>query len=568
MTAESARLAEGRSYERASAATWFGFSLMCLGMFMAILDVQIVATSLPSIQEALRIEPDAMSWIQTAYLTAEVVAIPLTGWLTRVLTMRWLFVGATGLFTLASICCALSGSLSTLVAFRIIQGFSGGMLIPLVFSAVFLLFPKRDEGLATMIAGVLAVLAPTFGPIAGGWITKTYSWHWLFLVNVTPGLIAVVLTPALLPRDAPDLRHAKTLDSLSLILLIGALACLEIGLKQAPRDGWTAASTLTLLGASILSGSLFVRRTMRAAYKIVDLATLKTLSFAVGCVLSFCLGVGLFGSVYLMPVFLAYVRDHDSLQIGTIMLVTGLAQLATAPLVVRLETKIDARLLAGFGFVLFALGLGASAFETRETDFDAMFWPQILRGVAIMFCLLPPTRIALGCLPAAQVPDASGLFNLMRNLGGAIGLALVDTVLYGRIAIHAEALKTKLMAGDASAARALGLSPRLVAQKAAAPIDAATAAYLRPLIAKAAFVMSANEAWILLAAFSLVALAGMMLLTRTGLTGGWPDGRSRQQPSTGVGRHKTVTASVVVKTIAIFFYIGGRFNYAIRYYKI
>jgi MFS transporter, DHA2 family, multidrug resistance protein len=510
MTAETARFIVVEASTKAR--TWAGFGLMCLGMFMAILDVQVVATSLPNIQAALHIAPDAMSWIQTAYLTAEVIAIPLTGWLTRVFTMRWLFVTATAVFTCASLCCALSGNFESLITFRIVQGFSGGTLIPLVFSAVFLLFSKRDESLATTLAGVLAVLAPTVGPIVGGWITATYSWHWLFLINVLPGLVAVILTPRLLPRDEADLRHVRALDWLSLLLLIVALTCLEIGLKQAPHDGWLAASSLSLIGASLLAGFVFVRRTLRATSKIVDLATLKIFSFAAGCGLSFCLGVGLFGSVYLMPVFLAYVRGHDSLEIGTIMLVTGLAQLATAPLVVLLEKRIDAHWLTGFGFALFAIGLGASAFQSPDTDFDAMFWPQIIRGIAIMFCLLPPTRIALGTLAAERVPDASSLFNLMRNLGGAIGLALVDTVLYGRIAIHAEILKTGLMAGDAGAALAVGLSPSLVAQRAGHPVDDATMAYLKPLVEKAALVASANEAWLMLSAFSLTGLAGMALL--------------------------------------------------------
>ena len=514
MTIESSSVALAESCQQAGFVTWVGFGLMCLGMFMAILDVQVVATSLPNIQQALQIDPAAMSWIQTAYLTAEVVAIPLTGWLTRVFTLRWLFSSATATFTLASIGCALSGGFSTLVAFRVLQGFAGGLLIPLVFSAVFLLFPKREERLATTLAGVLAVLGPTVGPVVGGWITDAYSWHWLFLVNVTPGFAAALATPMLLPRDAMDLRHARTLDWLSLVWLIAALACLEIGLKQAPRAGWMSTVSVVLLGSSVVSCVLFIRRTLGSANKIVDLAALRMVSFAVGCGLSFCVGVGLFGSVYLMPVFLAYVRGHDALQIGMIMLVTGLAQLASAPLVIFLEAKIDARLLTGVGFVLFAFGLGASAFGTIDTDFDAMFWPQILRGVAIMFCLLPPIRIALGGLPAARIPDGSGLFNLMRNLGGAIGLALVDTVLYGRVAEHAKELKTQLMAGEASAARAIGLPPDLVAQNALRPIDAATEAYLRPLIEKAAFATSVNEAWMLLAAFSVIGLCGIAILGR------------------------------------------------------
>ncbi len=165
---------------------------MCLGMFMAILDIQVVATSLPAIQHALAISPDAMSWIQTAYLIAEIIAIPLTGWLTRVLTLRWLFVAAVGLFTLASIGCAFSGSFAMLIGFRVLQGFAGGTLIPAVFSAVFLLFPLRLHPIATTMAGIMAVLAPTIGPVVGGWITETYSWHWLFLINVIPGIVAAV----------------------------------------------------------------------------------------------------------------------------------------------------------------------------------------------------------------------------------------------------------------------------------------------------------------------------------------------------------------------------------------
>src|SRR4051812_38639523 len=187
---------------QARAATWFGFVLMCVGMFMAILDIQVVATSLPTIQEALGISPEAMSWIQTAYLIAEIIAIPLTGLLTRVFSMRWLFVGAVSLFTAASLGCALSGSFPMLLAFRVVQGFFGGLLIPVVFSAVFLLFPPRLHAVATTIGGVVAVLAPTVGPVVGGFITDTWSWPWLFLINIVPGIIAALATPGLLPKQA------------------------------------------------------------------------------------------------------------------------------------------------------------------------------------------------------------------------------------------------------------------------------------------------------------------------------------------------------------------------------
>jgi len=201
---------ENKPAEAVTATVWIGFAMMCIGMFMAILDVQVVATSLATIQEALNIAQDKMSWIQTSYLIAEIIAIPLTGFLTRLLTMRWLFVVAVSVFTFASIACALSGNFPSLISWRIVQGFSGGTLIPVVFSAVFLLFPIRLQPLATTIAGVLAVLAPTVGPVVGGWITSTYSWHWLFLINVLPGVIAasVASLSLLKERTSFDLiRH-------------------------------------------------------------------------------------------------------------------------------------------------------------------------------------------------------------------------------------------------------------------------------------------------------------------------------------------------------------------------
>jgi len=492
-----------------SVATWAAFLLMCLGMFMAILDIQVVATSLPTIQGALGISQDAMSWIQTAYLIAEVIAIPLTGLLTRVLTLRWLFAAAVSLFTIASIGCALSGSFMVLLIFRIIQGFSGGVLIPAVFSAVFLLFPPRLHAVATTVGGVVAVLAPTIGPIVGGFITETWSWPWLFLINVIPGLIAVSITPLLLPRHDTDLAEFAKLDMQALVLMVVALGCLEIGLKQAPKGGWLSPLSTGLLLVSATGIGISIWRTLGATHPVVRLSALRRRSFAVGCALSFCLGVGLFGSVYLMPVFLAFVRGHDAFEIGTIMLVTGIAQLVTAPFAATLENRIGARWLAATGFALFAFGLGLSAFQPRVADFNEMFWPQVVRGVAIMFCLLPPARFALGSLPESEISDASGLFNLMRNLGGAIGIALIDTILYGRVVGYAENLRDRLLAGDVTAAQAIGLNTKLFLDRPPGPPDEATIAFVRPMVEKASLALCINEAWAMLAG---VAVIGLLLV--------------------------------------------------------
>src|SRR6185437_13062125 len=391
-------------------------------------------------------------------------------------------------------------------AFRILQGFSGGALIPAVFSAVFLLFPVARQPLATMIGGSLAVLAPTIGPIVGGWITETYSWPWLFLINVLPGVVAASVASVALPRARVAFGQLRYLDLVSLALGAIALAVLEIAIKEAPERGWSSNLVAGLLGAFLVAAVGFIVRTLRSGHPLVDLRSFSDRDFSVGCLLSFTLGIGLFGSVYLMPVFLAYVRGHDALEIGQIMLVTGVAQLIVAPIAVVLVRRVDERLLTALGFLLFGIGLGLSAFQTKATDFDEMFWPQLLRGCAIMFCILPPTQLALGRLEKNAIGDASGMFNLMRNLGGAIGIALIDTVIYTRAPEHGRILIDHLAAGDLDTAKLVGIQPDVLAS---ALLDAEKQSALAPLVEKVAFVQAVNDAWALVALITLAALIAL-----------------------------------------------------------
>ena len=486
-----------------SLATWLGFSALCTGMFMAILDIQIVATSMPAMQSALKLAPDAMSWLQTSYLIAEVIAIPLTGALTRALSMRWLFVAATAVFIAASAGCAYSTGFTSLIAWRCIQGFAGGALIPLVFSAAFLLFPSRGQSLATALAGMLAVLAPTVGPLIGGWITSTWGWPWLFLINIAPGVVAIAMATLCLPRDAPRLQLLRSLDLVSLVLLAAALGALEIALKNAPGYGWQSPATIATLALTLAAGGAFAWRSLHHTSPVVDLSLFSDRQFALGCALSFILGIGLYGNVYLMPVFLGYVGRYEAIEIGEIMLVTGAAQLLVSPIVIWLERTIHARDLSIFGFALFALGIAMGATGTPRDAYDAMLWPQILRGIGIMFCLLPPTRIALGHMQPAELPDASALFNLMRNLGGAIGLALIDTVIYGRVDKHGAALAERLLAFDPQTFAFVGLpmpSPGTL-------ITPAMQALARPAAERAALTLAIHDAWILTAVLTLIGVA-------------------------------------------------------------
>jgi DHA2 family multidrug resistance protein len=478
-------------------------------MFMAILDVQVVVTSLSVIQVALDIGADRMSWVQTSYLIAEIIAIPLTALLTRVLSMRLLFAVATVVFTLASIACAASFDFTSMIVARIVQGFAGGILIPIVFAAVFLLFPKSQEALATTTGGMLAVLAPTLGPLAGGWITENLSWHWLFLINVVPGIVALLVGLLNLPRAAPAFGELRQLDWSSLVALAIGLAAFQIGLKNAPEMGWSSATVVLSFALFGVFGIYFAVRTLNRPLPTVQLRLFADRSFLAGCLMSFALGAGLFGSVYLLPVFLALVRGHGPLAIGIIMLVTGVTQLVCAPIAVQLEKRSDERMLAGVGFVIFALGLWLSSSDTIQTDYDEMFWPQVIRGVGVTLCFLAPTRLAIGHLPSADVNDGSSLFNLMRNLGGAIGIALIDTVLFTRTPDYAEDLLERLKAGDEEAARITGLS--LQDNNFEDPMSLMT---IMGDIEVAALTQAANEAWMLLAAITFAAVAALVLTSR------------------------------------------------------
>lgn len=490
----------------ATVALWLGYGALCVGMFMAILDIQVVVTSLSVIQDALDIGADYMSWVQTTYLIAEVISIPLTGLLIRIFTIRWLFVGAIATFTLASVGCALSFDFVSLILFRVLQGFAGGILIPLVFAAIFLLFGRGlKQTIATTIGGLLAVLAPTLGPLTGGWITENFSWHMLFLINVPPGLVTLTLGYFCLPRLKTQMSLFKNLDWLSLLYISVSLASLLIALKEAPNRGWLSPYVIGLLVVVVSSAVLTIRRPL----PVISFHLLGDRNLAFGCMLSFILGISLFGSVYLLPLFLAFVHDMGPLDIGVVILVTGIAQLVTAPLAVQIDRHMDARLLSAIGFLFFAVGLFMSGFQTITTGYDEMFWPQVVRGSFVALCILPPIRFALGFMPREKVADASGLFNLSRNLGGAIGIALIDTIVFTRGPEHADMI-TELMSNDpAAAANLLGVAVTDLP----ASGDLMGLMSIMDAVQQASLTMAINESWLVLSA---IAASGLIVLAAMG----------------------------------------------------
>jgi len=413
------------------------FVAMCFGMFMAFLDIQIVSASLSEIQAGLSASADEIPWVQTAYLVAEVIAIPLSGFLSRALGTRMLFAMSAAGFTFASLMCGFSSSIGSMIVWRALQGFIGGGMVPTVFAAAYLIFPGPRQKLVAPVVGLIATLAPTIGPTVGGYVTEAFSWHWLFFINIVPGIVVTLATLALVDFDKPDYSLLDNFDWWGLISMAGFLGALEYVLEEGPRYDWFDDATITLFAAvSTLSAVAFFARVLTARVPIVDLRAFSNRNFAIGSLFSFVLGIGLYGLTYIYPVYLAQIRGYDALMIGETMFVSGLAMFATAPVAGQLSQKLDPRYVLIAGFLLFALGTWQMTYVTKDWDFWELLWPQIFRGVGLMFAIVPVTNTALGTLTPERMKNASGLFNLTRNLGGAIGLAAINTMLNNRMDLH------------------------------------------------------------------------------------------------------------------------------------
>lgn len=428
------------------------FLIMVFGMFMSILDIQIVSASLADIQAGLSASSTEVSWVQTAYLIAEVIAIPLSGFLSRALGTRILFAISAAGFTAASFMCGLTSDIGQMILWRAIQGFLGAGMIPTVFASAYTIFPRSKLPIVTPVIGLVATLAPTIGPTIGGYITDVTSWHWLFFINVIPGIAITVGVLALVDFDQPNFGLLDRFDWFGLITMAGFLGSMEYVLEEGPQYQWfddTSVAVMAVIGS--VCTVLFFYRVLTAKEPIVDIRAFTDRNFAIGSVFSFCVGIGLYGMTYIYPRYLAEVRGYSPVMIGETLFVSGLAMFLTAPLVGRLMTKVDPRYMIGAGLLIFAVSTWLMTWITKEYDFYELLWPQIFRGMGIMLAMIPVNNIALGTLAPSLIKNASGLFNLTRNLGGAVGLAVINQVLNDRTDLHIDRLHDAVNWGNAAA---------------------------------------------------------------------------------------------------------------------
>jgi DHA2 family multidrug resistance protein len=414
------------------------FGIMAFGQFMALLDIQIVAASLNDVQAGLSAGPDEISWVQTAYLMAELVMIPFSAFLAQAMSTRWLFATSAALFTLASIACGMASSIGSMIAFRAIQGFVGGAMVPTVFSIGFTIFDGKQRAFIPAILGMVSVLAPTLGPTVGGIITDTIGWRWIFFINVVPGAAVALLTILLIDVDRGDRRLFGRIDWSHLAAMAVALGCLEYVLEEGPRKDWFGDPHIVMAAwFSLVAFGLFVERSLYSKNPIVRVTPFRNSTFVFACIFNLVIGFGIYSSTYLLPVFLGRVRGFDSLQIGTTVFVVGAGQLISTVIAARLTNSVDRRILISIGLSGFAFSLYLTSNLASNWGFGELLMPQMARGLFVMLCIVPSVNMALSAFAGPELRAASGLFNLMRNLGGAVGIATVNTWLQDNARIQA-----------------------------------------------------------------------------------------------------------------------------------
>jgi DHA2 family multidrug resistance protein len=420
---------------------WIIVITVILSSVIELIDSTIVNVSLPQMMGNLGATLDQIAWVVTAYIFANVIVVPMAGWLSAVFGRRNYFAGSILLFTVSSFFCGNATSLWELVLFRFLQGAGGGALMATSQSILVESFPPEELGFATGLFGLGVVVGPTVGPTLGGWITDNYSWPWIFYVNLPIGILAFILT-AMFIRDPQEKRQVGSVDWSGILLLILGVGSLQIVLDRGERDDWFNANYIVVLTILAAIGiAAFIWRELTTEHPVVDLRVLKNRQLAVGTLFTFVLGFGLFASVFVFPVFVQHLLGFTALQTGLIMLPSSLTTAVMMPLVGRLIRRgVSPVLMVVFGFLIFfafTWTLSQSTLASGEADF---FWPLILRGLGLSLLFVPFTTLALSTLRGADIHQGTGLTNMMRQLGGSLGVAVIATFIEHRSWAHRQDL--------------------------------------------------------------------------------------------------------------------------------
>ena len=424
-----------------STKTWIAVIASTLGAFMAILNIQIVNASLADIQGAIGAGIDDGGWISTSYLVAEIIVIPLTAWLARVFGVRLYLIVNAALFLFFSAACSFAQNLEQMIVLRALQGFSGGVLIPMAFTLIITLLPQPRQPIGLAMFAIAATFAPAIGPTIGGYLTENWGWEFIFYLNLVPGSLMLVLLWISLERSTMQFGLLRQGDWWGIATMAIGLGALQTALEEGNKDDWLGSPFIAkLLLVAAIALPAFVWIELRSAHPLLNLRLLLRRNFGFGVLAMFLLGVALYGSVFILPVYLARVQGYNSEQIGMVLAWTGLPQLLLIPLVPRLMRRFDARYIVALGFGLFALSNFMNVEISTDIAADQLLLPNIVRAIGQALVLTPLTALASAGIEAENTGSASALLNVMRNLGGAMGIALLQTFLTKREQFHSNVL--------------------------------------------------------------------------------------------------------------------------------
>ena len=440
------------------------FSVM-LAVLLEIIDTSIVNTALPSMMSSLGATLAEIDWVITGYIISNVIVIPLTGWLALTFGRKRYFTASILLFTFASLMCGLSSSSTALVVWRVIQGLGGGALLSTTQAIMVETFPARQQGTGQAIFGLGAMLGPSLGPTLGGWITDNYSWHWIFLINVPLGLLAAFLCASTL-RDNPLLSAKKGagVDWWGIAFLIIGVGSLQTVLERGHKDDWFDSRLITCLTVSAAVGIVaFIVRELMAEHPVVDLRVLRRKPLAVGCALGVLMGVGLYGSIFLLPVYTQQLLGWTAWQSGVAVLPSTVMTAVMMGVTGRVVWHLGPRNIFVVGMILMPLTMWQMSQWSLSSGWDDLAWPQMMRGFTMALLFIPLSTVGLRSLPSADLAKGSGMYNLFRMLGGSFGVAILSTILDRRADAHLSALAGNVGPFDGpTIARLSALSDRFV----------------------------------------------------------------------------------------------------------
>ncbi|UPK34866.1 multidrug efflux MFS transporter [Bradyrhizobium sp. 186] len=503
-----------------SAKTWIAVIGATLGAFMAVLNIQIVNASLADIQGAIGAGIDDGGWISTSYLIAEIVVIPLSGWLAQVFSIRIYLLTNAVLFLILSAACALAQDLPQMIVLRAVQGFTGGVLIPMAFTLIITLLPRGKQPVGLALFALSATFAPAIGPTIGGYLTENFGWQYIFYVNLVPGAIMVGMLWYALDAKPMKLALLREGDWAGIITMAIGLSALQTVLEEGNKDDWFGSPfivKLSVIAAVALTAFLIIELTVKKP--LLNLRLLVRRNFGFGMLANFLLGIALYGSVFILPQYLSRIQGYNAEQIGMVLAWTGLPQLVLIPLVPRLMQKFDARIIIGAGFVLFAGSNFMNITMTSNYAADQLLWPNVVRAIGQALVMAPLSAVATAGIEPENAGSASGLFNMMRNLGGAVGIALLQTVLTKREQYHSNVLMQSVsLFEQATRTRLEQLTQYFVNHGILDRSDASHRAYVAigHIVQKQAYILAFSDTFYLLGVALIVALIAALFLKKPG----------------------------------------------------